>query len=130
MVLDVAALVVDVVALVLDVVVAVAVPAAVVGVHAGQEDQEPAVLVAAAVEVLPAPVVRPPEEEARHRQDVEHARLAHLPGHEVRLRLLHDPVRLQELVRREQGDEGDQAGPRRRLDLNFDDEDDFEGPNG
>ena len=45
------ALVVDVVALVLDVVVAVAVPAAVVGVHAGQEDQVPAVLVAAAVEV-------------------------------------------------------------------------------
>ena len=56
MVLDVVALVVDVVALVLDVVVAVAVPAAVVGVHAGQEDQVPAVLVAAAVEVL-APVV-------------------------------------------------------------------------
>ena len=57
LVVDVVALVLDVVALVLDVVVAVAVPAAVVGVHAGQEDQVPAVLVAAAVEVLPAPVV-------------------------------------------------------------------------
>ena len=54
LVVDVVALVLDVVALVLDVVVAVAVPAAVVRVHAGQEDHVPAV--AAAVEVLPPPV--------------------------------------------------------------------------